>query len=156
MNLDTASFRTSRKLLCSPERVYSAFAVAEQLATWWGPDGFRNEFEHFDFRPGGAWKFVMIGPDGSRHSNENRFVELVQGSRVVIHHESAPRFILTIDIAPAVDGALLTWTQAFEDPAVAAAVRHIVEPANEQNLNRLSALLAGDQGAASTSKPANV
>jgi uncharacterized protein YndB with AHSA1/START domain len=148
MNLESATFRTSRKLLASPERIYSAFAVAEQLAAWWGPDGFRNEFEHFDFRPGGAWKFVMIGPDGSRHSNQNRFVELVQGARVVIHHESAPRFTLTVEIAPAVDGAHLTWTQAFEDPEVAAAVRHIVEPANEQNLNRLSAVLARGTSAA--------
>jgi uncharacterized protein YndB with AHSA1/START domain len=148
MNLDAASFRTSRKLRSSPERVYSAFAVAEQLATWWGPDGFSNEFEHFDFRPGGTWKFVMIGPAGARHGNVNRFVELVQGSRVVIHHESAPRFTLTVDLEPVADGTLLTWTQTFEDPAVAAAVRHIVEPANEQNLNRLSALLARGSSAA--------
>lgn len=144
MKLDAATFRTSRKLPASPERIYAAFAVAEQLATWWGPDGFRNEFERFDFQPGGTWMFVMIGPEGSRHNNENRFVELVQGSRVVIHHESAPRFTLTVDLAPAVDGTLLTWTQAFEDAAVAGAVRHIVEPANEQNLDRLSALLARD------------
>jgi hypothetical protein len=31
----------------------------------------------------------------------------------------------------------------FEDSAVAARIRHIVEPANEQNLDRLLSVLAG-------------
>ena len=31
------------------------------------------------------------------------------------------------------------WTQVFDDPAVAKTVRPIVEPANEQNLDRLAA-----------------
>jgi hypothetical protein len=39
---------------------------------------------------------------------------------------------------------LVEWVQAFDSPEVAAAVRHIVEPANEQNLDRLTAeVLAG-------------
>jgi hypothetical protein len=36
-------------------------------------------------------------------------------------------------------GTLVTWEQVFDDPAVANAIRHIVEPANEQNLDRLTA-----------------
>ena len=32
--------------------------------------------------------------------------------------------------------------QEFEDSAVAARIRHIVEPANEQNLDRLLSVLA--------------
>jgi hypothetical protein len=37
---------------------------------------------------------------------------------------------------------LLRGRQAFDDPAVATAFRHIIEPANEQNLDRLQAALA--------------
>ena len=37
----------------------------------------------------------------------------------------------------------ILWAQEFEDNAVAGRIRHIVEPANEQNLNRLEALLGG-------------
>ncbi len=34
------------------------------------------------------------------------------------------------------------WSQAFDDLALAASIWHIIEPANEQNLNRLHAMLA--------------
>ncbi len=143
MSTGPATFRTTRTLAATPDRVYGAFADATQLAAWWGPDGFRNEFESFDFRPGGTWKFVMVGPDGTRYANENRFVELVPASRVVVRHVLAPLFTLTVEMAPATPGKTqLVWTQVLDDPAVAAAVRHIVEPANEQNLDRLAAVLA--------------
>ena len=94
---DSASFHTTRVLAHPPARVYAAFADAGQLAIWWGPQGFRNEFEEFHFGRGGRWKFVMIGPDGARHDNLNTFVELQAETRVVIQHESAPRFRLTVD-----------------------------------------------------------
>jgi len=141
MKHDTATFHTARVLAHPPARVYAAFADADQLAAWWGPQGFRNEFEACDFRRGGRWKFVMVGPDGARHDNLNTFVELQAGTRVVIQHESAPRFRLTVELAPDAAGTLLSWTQVFEDPSVAAALAHIVEPANAQNLDRLGALL---------------
>ena len=141
MTHDPATFHTTRVLAHPPARVYAAFADAGQLAAWWGPQGFRNEFEEFHFGRGGRWKFVMIGPDGARHDNLNTFVELQGETRVVIQHESAPRFRLTVELAPDAAGTLLSWTQVFEDPSVAAAVAHIVEPANEQNLDRLGALL---------------
>lgn len=36
----------------------------------------------------------------------------------------------------------VTWEQAFEDPAVAARLRHVAKPANEENLDRLAAVFA--------------
>ena len=36
----------------------------------------------------------------------------------------------------------MTWAQEFEDSAVAARIRHIVEPANEQNMDRLQSVLS--------------
>ena len=38
-------------------------------ARWWGPDGFTNTITTFDLRPGGAWRFVMHGPDGTNYEN---------------------------------------------------------------------------------------
>lgn len=141
-NDPAATLHTQRTLPATPGQIYAALADPAQLAAWWGPNGFRNEFETFDFRPGGDWTFVMVGPDGKRYPNECRFLELVPGERAVIHHLCAPRFRLSIELAPAAGGGTrLAWTQAFEDPAVAAAVRHIAEPGNEQNLDRLTALL---------------
>jgi hypothetical protein len=40
-------------------------------------------------------------------------------------------------------GTEVSWVQTFEDAAVAARVRHVAEPANEENLDRLAAVLAG-------------
>ena len=68
MNHD-ASFRTERTLPFSPQVVYNAFASADVLAAWWGPEAFINEFETFEFIVGGRWTFVMVGPDGARYPN---------------------------------------------------------------------------------------
>jgi hypothetical protein len=66
-NRHGATFRTERVLPYPPQQVFEAFARPELLARWWGPSGFTNTFEVFEFKPGGRWKFVMHGPDGSRH-----------------------------------------------------------------------------------------
>jgi hypothetical protein len=40
-------------------------------------------------------------------------------------------------------GTQVLWVQEFEDPKVAAAIRHIAGPGNEQNLERLNMHLLG-------------
>ena len=140
---DGATFRSHRVLPYRPQTVFEAFARPELLARWWGPDGFTNTFEIFEFRPGGRWKLVMHGPEGTHHPNESVFLELEAPSRLVIQHVSPPRFVLTVTLAARDAGTALTWAQEFEDAAVAARIRHIVEPANEQNLDRLLFVLAG-------------
>ena len=84
----------------------------------------------------------MHGPNGTHHPNESVFLETEAPSRLVSHHVSAPRFVLTITLAAHERGTAITWTGVFEDAAVAARIRHIAEPANEQNLDRLEAVLA--------------
>jgi uncharacterized protein YndB with AHSA1/START domain len=138
-----ATFRTHRVLPHEPRAVFEAFAQKDLLARWWGPSGFTNTFETFEFTPGGRWKFVMHGPDGSNHPNESVFLELSAPSKVVIQHVSAPRFALTVTLTAHDGGTAISWVQVFEDAAFAARIRHIVEPANEQNLDRLQAVLAG-------------
>ncbi len=136
------TFQTSREIAASPAAVFAAFAYAPRLARWWGPDGFRNSFETCDFWPGGAWKFTMHGPDGANYPNESVFVAIEPDRQVVIDHVCQPLFRLTVDLVPSAAGTLVRWTQVFADAAVAAAVAHIVEPANEQNLARLAAEVA--------------
>ena len=134
-------FRSSRTLPFPPEAIYQAFASAELLAAWWGPAGFTNTFAIFEFRPDGQWKFVMHGPDGADYPNESRFVELMPERKVVIRHDCAPFFTLTVTLTPVAGGTEVNWEQAFDDAQVAQAIRHIIEPANEQNLDRLTAVL---------------
>lgn len=136
-----ATLRSERTLPHPPEAIVAAFADPTRLATWWGPAGFTNSFEVFEFRPGGAWIFVMHGPDGQNYPNRCEFL-VTDADRIVIRHVVAPLFTLTVRLQAVAGGTRLTWAQAFDDPAVADALRAICEPANEQNLDRLAAVLS--------------
>jgi uncharacterized protein YndB with AHSA1/START domain len=132
--------QTSRVFPFTAADIFAAFSDAEQLAVWWGPDGFRNTFDVFEFQPQGAWKFVMHGPDGQNYSNESVFLE-VSREKIVIRHTNAPNFTLTVTLQGVGNQTELHWHQAFDDPQLAASIAHIIVPANEQNLDRLQALL---------------
>lgn len=136
------TFRTSRRFEFTAAAIFEAIQQGERLARWWGPEGFTNQFEVFEFQEGGRWQFTMTGPDGTRYPNESRFVQLVPAQQVTLDHVCAPHFQLQISLEPDADGTLLHWTQTFADDAVAQSIRHIVEPANEQNLDRLQAELS--------------
>lgn len=135
------TFTTSRRFSAPPGAVFAAIRDPLRLARWWGPAGFTNHFESFDFRPGGRWVFEMVGPDGTRYPNESQFTAIEADHQVVIRHACAPLFTLTITLEASGGGTRLHWQQVLDDPDVAAAVAHIVEPANEQNLDRLGAEL---------------
>lgn len=143
-DFDGSTFRTHRVLPYQPAAVFEAFARPELLSRWWGPAGFTNTFEVFEFEPGGRWKYVMHGPGGANYPNESVFLEL-HPAKLVIQHVSRPRYVLTVTLAAHETGTALTWNQVFEDRAVAARIRHIVEPANEQNLDRLLSVLERGQ-----------
>ena len=142
--------RTERTLPYAAHHIYEAFKAAPVLASWWGPEGFTNTFDVFEFTPGGRWVFTMHGPDGKNYLNTSRFEVLEPDTRVVICHDCAPHFTLTIALAPVPGGTHLTWHQAFDDAATARAVQSIAGPANEQNLDRLTrALVAANTPRAS-------
>lgn len=135
-------FTTSREFPAAPDAVFAALLDPQRLARWWGPAGFRNTFDTCEVKPGGTWRFTMHGPDGADYPNVATFVVVEPPHRLVIQHENAPQFRLTITLSPVGADTRVVWEQAFEDAAVAAAVRHIVEPANEQNLDRWMAEVA--------------
>ncbi|WP_193166152.1 SRPBCC domain-containing protein [Microbulbifer hainanensis] len=134
--------RTSRTLPFPPQDIYGAFASADLLASWWGPEGFSNTFDVFEFTAGGRWQFVMHGPDGKDYANESFFEELVPDAKIVIHHDCPPNFKLTVELTPASEGTLLTWEQVFEDAETAQAVKQRAGSANEQNIDRLTQVLS--------------
>jgi uncharacterized protein YndB with AHSA1/START domain len=139
--IEDRTLRTSRTLPHSPREIYGAFASPDLLASWWGPEGFSNTFEVFEFTAGGRWKFVMHGPDGKDHANESIFAALVPDEKIVIRHDCPPHFTLTITLTPVGNGTRLTWEQVFENAETARAVQQRAGPANEQNLDRLTHVL---------------
>lgn len=139
-----SALRTARTLPASPRRIFAAFEQPDQLSRWWGPKDFTNTFTQFEFTPGGRWVFVMHGPDGADYANECVFREIQPDARIVIEHVVQPWFRLTLTLAPQAGQTRLDWIQEFENPETATALRAICEPSNEQNLDRLQALLANE------------
>ena len=142
MTLSDREIATTRVLDASPELVFRAFSDPAHLARWWGPKGFTNTFHEFDLRPGGAWRFVMHGPDGAHYQNHSVFVEVVPPERIVINHVSGPHFHLTITLAEQAGRTKLSWRMLFESAAECDKVKTFAVPANEQNLDRLETELA--------------
>ena len=131
------TFNTSREISAPVEQVFAAFNP-ERLSRWWGPAGFTNTFKVCEFKSGGRWSFIMHGPDGKNYPNESVFAEIESPEKVVVQHISEPKFRLTIILTPSSTGTVVSWSQAFESSEVARRIEHIVVPANEQNLERLS------------------
>jgi uncharacterized protein YndB with AHSA1/START domain len=72
------------RLFDAPRRmVWEAWTDPKQVALWWGPKGFSTTIEQMDVRPGGVWKHVMHGPDGTDYPNESVFLEVVPYERLV-------------------------------------------------------------------------
>lgn len=144
-NNPNAAISTERFLSATPEKVFAAFEQPERLARWWGPEGFTNTFEQFEFKTGSRWVFVMHGPNGASYPNESVFREIQPDTRIVIEHVVKPWYMLTVTLTAHGDQTHLAWVQEFESPEVAARIRPLSKTANEQNLDRLESLLAGER-----------
>jgi len=96
----------SRILNAPRERVWDAMTDSKQVVEWWGPNGFTTTTEKMDVRPGGVWKHIMHGPDGSHYPNKSIFTEVSKPSRLVHSHNGGKKG------APGVN-FIATWT--FED-----------------------------------------
>ena len=135
----SGTFSTSRDIPATVDQVFAAFSHPERLARWWGPAGFTNTFSVCEFKKGGRWSFIMHGPDGRTYPNESVFADIESPGKIVIHHVSEPRYRLTIVLTASAMGTLVSWSQAFESATIASRLERVVVPANEQNLDRLSA-----------------
>ncbi len=132
------AFNTSRKIQATVEQVFATFTDSQRLARWWGPAGFTNTFHLCEFKSGGRWSYIMHGPDGKNYPNESIFAEVESPRRVVIQHNSKPEYRLTITLSSTDHGTVINWSQEFMKSKVAEGIKHIVIPANEQNLDRLT------------------
>jgi uncharacterized protein YndB with AHSA1/START domain len=74
------------------ELVWKVWTDPKDIVSWWGPKGFTNTIQEMDVRPGGTWRLVMHGPDGTDYPNESVYVEVVKPQLLVYDHVSHPHF----------------------------------------------------------------
>lgn len=72
----------SRVVAAPRELVFKVWTDPQHLPKWFGPEGFTCETQEIDIRVGGRWRFVFVGPDGTRYDN-----------RVVFRRIEPPRLI---------------------------------------------------------------
>ena len=133
------TFNTFRDIAATVEEVFAAFSDPDRLARWWGPSGFTNTFHVCEFKTGGRWSYTMHSPNGGNPANESVFELIEPPNKLIIQHISQPIYRLNIELKPSVNGTMVSWSQEFEDGEVARRIEKIVVPANEQNLDKLSA-----------------
>ena len=122
------------------EAVFEAFTNPTQLARWWGPKGFTNTIQTFDFRPGGAWHLMMHGPDGKNYPNESKFVEIVKPEKIVYHHLK-PEYQMTMIYSDRSGKTELTWHMRFNSSPENLKLKQFLKEATEENFDRLEAVL---------------
>lgn len=76
----------SRVIDAPPTVVFEAFTDVRHLSRWWGPEGFTTTTRSFEFRVGGAWVFVMHGPNGTDYPEWITWTELAPPERIEFLH----------------------------------------------------------------------
>lgn len=129
---------SSRIFDASQELVYRAWSDPNHLKNWWGPAGFTNTFNEFDFRVGGKWSFVMHGPDKGNYANECEFIKIEEPSIIAWKRHSKPLFqvVATFETI-ATDKTKLVFKMLFETAEECNKLKPFVVDKKEENFDRL-------------------
>lgn len=123
--------------------VFRAWTDPELLQRWWGPKGFTNTFHAHDLRPGGLWDFTMHGPDGKNYHNVSMYRAIEAPARLIFDHVKPMHRFEVLVLFEDLDGhTRLHWRMRHPTPEERAQVIAFVPAANEENLDRLEAVLA--------------
>jgi uncharacterized protein YndB with AHSA1/START domain len=133
----------TRLISAPPSALFAAFRDPQRLAQWWGPNGFTNTIEHFDFTPGGQWRYTMHAPDGANYHNESRFDAIAEPELIDLRHLGPMHsFQLTITFTAEAGGTRLKWRMRFDTSEELAPLHKFLADANDQNIDRLAAHLS--------------
>ncbi len=129
----------SSRILSSPRAlVYRAWAEPQHLKNWWGPAGFTNTFNEFDFRVGGKWSFIMHGPDKGNYANECEFIKIEAPSLIAWKRYSKPIFqvVATFEELSA-DKTNLVFKMLFDSAEECGKIKKFAVDKNEENFDKL-------------------
>src|SRR5437763_5816956 len=125
------------------ELVWRMWTDPQHVIHWWGPNGFTNTIQEMDVRPGGVWRFIMHGPDGTDYLNKAVYKEVVKPSRLAYTHVSGPVFDAFVDFIDRGGKTEVSMRMVFESAALRDKVAEefgAVEGLN-QTLGKLEAML---------------
>ena len=74
--------KLSSSVQAPPQRVFEAMTDPNQVAEWWGPEGFTCPEVILDVRVGGAYRIAMQPPEGELFHLVGEYVEVRQPSRL--------------------------------------------------------------------------
>jgi uncharacterized protein YndB with AHSA1/START domain len=140
----------SRVVQAPRELVWQAWTDPEHVKHWWGPNGFTTTIEKMEVRPGGVWKHVMHGPDGTDYPNYGVFKEVVKPERIVFslggHMEDSPESLIDASWTFEALGNTTRVTIRMVFPTAAArdtvVKEHNAIEGGKQTLSRFDAYLA--------------
>jgi len=115
------------RVLDAPRRlVFKAWTEPEQVARWWGPQGFVTTLCEMDIRPGGAYRVGMRSSQGTHHVRRGVYREIVEPERIVFTYawedaEGKPghETLVTVTFAEQGTKTKLTLHQAIFETATA-------------------------------------
>ncbi|MEN9908171.1 MAG: hypothetical protein RLZZ540_1320 [Bacteroidota bacterium] len=129
---------TSRVLNHARELVYRAWSEPEHLKIWWGPNGFTNTFNEFNFKVGGKWSFIMHDPDKGNYPNECEFIKIEKPSLIAWKRHSKPLFQVVVTFEEiATEKTNVVFKQLFNTAEECNKIKKFVIDKNEENFDRL-------------------
>lgn len=129
---------SSRIFNFSRELTFSAWSEPEHLKNWWGPAGFTNTFNEFDFRVGGKWSFIMHGPEKGNYPNECEFIKIEKPSIIAWNRFSKPHFqVLATFEELSDDKTKIVFKMLFNSAEECGKLKPFVVDKNEENFDKL-------------------
>lgn len=133
---------STRVFNATQQSLFQAWANPQHLKNWWGPKGFTNTFNEFDFREGGKWSFIMHGPDKGNYANECEFIKIIEPSLITWKRHSKPLFqvVATFEEINSKQSKLV-FKMIFDTAEECEKLKPFVVDKNEENFDKLEALL---------------
>lgn len=125
------------------ELLYKAWSDPVYLKNWWGPTGFTNTFEEFDFRVGGRWRFIMHGPEKGNYPNDVEFLKIEEPKLIAWKRHSQPLFNVVASFENiAANETNLVFRMIFDTAEECNKIKKFAVDKNEENFDKIENELA--------------
>ncbi len=82
----------TREFTAPRQLVWDVWTEPKHIEKWFGPRGFTTRVENVEFKVGGRWHYVMVGPDGTEYPAVGVFSEITPIEKIVSTDEFGDDF----------------------------------------------------------------